>query len=278
MSSLSGLGHARSVCHTPRLENGPGKGAPVSDTISFTQQAGIATLSFEHPARRNALGAAELNAIEASLASLDEDTRVLLVTSSDDRTFCAGADLTQILDGSLSGDRFQAVTNQIAVLPIPTIAVLGGNVYGGGVELALSCDFRFAREGIALRIPAAAIGLCYPVEGMQRLTRRLGVTLAKRLLVAAETFSAEQMLALQLVDGVYPTDQLRAAANDYAAALLALAPMAVTNMLEIIRQLEVGELDFATASLLATQCAESEDVKEGISAQREKRAAVFKNR
>ena len=250
----------------------------MSDTISFTQQAGIATLSFEHPARRNALGAAELNAIEASLASLDEDTRVLLVTSSDDRTFCAGADLTQILDGSLSGDRFQAVTNQIAVLPIPTIAVLGGNVYGGGVELALSCDFRFAREGIALRIPAAAIGLCYPVEGMQRLTRRLGVTLAKRLLVAAETFSAEQMLALQLVDGVYPTDQLRAAANDYAAALLALAPMAVTNMFEIIRQLEVGELDFATASLLATQCAESEDVKEGISAQREKRAAVFKNR
>lgn len=249
----------------------------MSDTISFAQEAGIATLSFEHPERRNALGATELDAIENALSSIDGTTRVLMITASDDRTFCAGADLNQILEGVLDGDRFQSVTNQIAALPIPTIAVLSGNVYGGGVELAMSCDFRLAREGISFRIPAAAIGLCYPIAGIQRLTRRLGVTVAKRLLVAAETLSTEQLLALRLIDAVYSPDQLRGAATEYAASLLALAPMAVTNMLEVIRQLELGELDLDAANSLAKACSESQDVKEGISAQREKRVPVFKN-
>jgi len=250
----------------------------VSNTISFRQQAGIATLSFDNPARRNALGGEELDAIEGALETLDATTRVLLITSSDDRIFCAGADLTQILDGSLNGDRFQSVTNQIAELSVPTIAVLTGNVFGGGAELALSCDFRLGREGIAMRIPAAAIGLCYPVQGIERLTKRLGVPLAKRLLVAAETFSTDDMLALRLVDRIVPAAQLREEAEAYARALLALAPMAVTSMLTIIRQLEVGELDQKTAADLASACAASEDVQEGILAQREKRSPNFKNR
>ena len=248
------------------------------NTISFQQQEGIATLSFDNPARRNALGSEELDAIEGALKTLDATTRVLLITSSDDRIFCAGADLTQILDGSLNGDRFQSMTNQIAELSIPTIAVLTGNVFGGGAELALSCDFRLGREGIAMRIPAAAIGLCYPVQGIERLTKRLGVPLAKRLLVAAETFSADDMLTLRLVDRIVPAAQLREEAEAYARALLALAPMAVTSMLTIIRQLEVGELDQKTAADLASACAASEDVQEGILAQREKRSANFKNR
>jgi len=250
----------------------------VPNTISFRQQEGIATLSFDNPARRNALGGEELDAIEGALETLDATTRVLLITSSDDRIFCAGADLTQILDGSLNGDRFQSVTNQIAELSVPTIAVLTGNVFGGGAELALSCDFRLGREGIAMRIPAAAIGLCYPVQGIERLTKRLGVPLAKRLLVAAETFSTDDMLALRLVDRIVPAAQLREEAEAYARALLALAPMAVTSMLTIIRQLEVGELDQKTAADLASACAASEDVQEGILAQREKRSPNFKNR
>lgn len=250
----------------------------MTDTISFIQEQGVATLCFDNPARRNALGAAELDAIEAALASLSDATRVLIITSSDERIFCAGADLSQILDGSLSGDRFQTVTNQIAALSIPTVAVLTGNVFGGGAELALSCDFRLAREGISLRIPAAAIGLCYPVEGIERLTRRLGPALARRVLVAAETFSADQLLALHLVDAVHPADTLQQAARSYAESLLTLAPMAVANMLEIIRQLERGDLDREQANQLAKACSDSEDVQEGITAQREKRPAVFRNR
>ena len=250
----------------------------MSSTISFTEEQGVATLTFDNPARRNALGTAELDAIEGALGGLSAETRVLVITSSDERIFCAGADLSQIREGTLSGDRFQSVTNQIAALPIPTVAVLTGNVFGGGAELALSCDFRLAREGIVLRIPAAAIGLCYPVEGIERLTRRLGPSLARRVLVAAETFTAEQMLSLRMIDSVHSSAALPDAAQEYAESLLALAPMAVTSMLEIIRQLEVGQLDRRHAESLAAACSDSEDVQEGIAAQREKRSPRFQNR
>ena len=249
----------------------------MSSTISFTEEQGVATLTFDNPARRNALGTAELDAIEGALGGLSAETRVLVITSSDERIFCAGADLSQIREGTLSGDRFQSVTNQIAALPIPTIAVLTGNVFGGGAELALSCDFRLAREGIVLRIPAAAIGLCYPVEGIERLTRRLGPSLARRVLVAAETFTAEQMLSLRMIDAVHSSAALPDATQEYAESLLALAPMAVTSMLEIIRQLEVGQLDRRHAESLAAACSDSEDVQEGIAAQREKRSPRFQN-
>ena len=97
------------------------------------------------------------------------------------------------------------------------------------------------------------------------------------MLVAAETFTAEQMLSLRLVDAVHPAAALREAALDYAASLLALAPMAVTSMLEIIRELEAGALDRDHAGALAQACTDSEDVQEGITAQREKRAPVFRN-
>ena len=256
----------------------PRKGCSVSNTVSFTQEQGIATLIFDNPARRNALGTAELDAIEAALGALSAEARVLVITSSDERIFCAGADLSEIREGTLSGDRFQSVTNQIAALPVPTIAVLNGNVFGGGAELALSCDYRLAREGIILRIPAAAIGLCYPVEGIERLTRRLGPSLARRVLVAAETFTAEQMLSLRMIDAIHSAAALPDAAQEFAASLLALAPMAVTNMLEIIRQLEAGELNRSHAESLARACSDSEDVKEGIAAQREKRSPRFQNR
>lgn len=250
----------------------------MSNTVSFTQEQGIATLIFDNPARRNALGTAELDAIEAALGALSAEARVLVITSSDERIFCAGADLSEIREGTLSGDRFQSVTNQIAALPVPTIAVLNGNVFGGGAELALSCDYRLAREGIILRIPAAAIGLCYPVEGVERLTRRLGPSLARRVLVAAETFTAEQMLSLRMIDAIHSGAALPDAAQEFAESLLALAPMAVTNMLEIIRQLEAGELNRSHAESLARACSDSEDVKEGIAAQREKRSPRFQNR
>jgi enoyl-CoA hydratase/carnithine racemase len=129
-----------------------------------------------------------------------------------------------------------------------------------------------------LRIPAAAIGLCYPVEGIERLTRRLGPNLCKRLLVAAETFSSEQLLAHQLLDSVHSADEVRAAAQAYAETLLKLAPLSVSTMLDLIRQIEVGTYARADAEVRAKHCADSEDLQEGIRAQREKRTPLFHGR
>ncbi|HBM83096.1 MAG TPA: 3-hydroxybutyryl-CoA dehydratase, partial [Halieaceae bacterium] len=116
----------------------------MTDTIRFECTGHIARLTLNNPAQHNALGQEQLSAIQASLATLrdDEQARVLIITGEGDKTFCAGASLQQLGSGNLSGDAFQETTDLIAELPIPTICAISGNVYGGGVELALSCDFR----------------------------------------------------------------------------------------------------------------------------------------
>ena len=247
----------------------------MSSTVLFEQQSGIARLSFNRAEKHNALGHEELTGIEDALESIDATTRVLVVTSESGRTFCAGADLGQINAGLLSGERFQAATNRIAALPIPTICVINGNIFGGGVELAVSCDFRIAAEDIMMRVPAAAIGLCYPIDGIERLVNRLGVSLAKRILVAAEEFSAAEMKSLGIVNWTSPASELTSAAMQYAEQLAAGAPLAVQSMLRIIGDVEQGTLNRREADELVALCAGSKDLKEGLVAQRERRKPTF---
>ena len=247
----------------------------MSSTVLFEQQNGIARLSFNRAEKHNALGHEELSGIENALESIDETTRVLVVTSESGRTFCAGADLGQINEGLLSGERFQAATNRIAKLPIPTLCVINGNIFGGGVELAVSCDFRVAAEDIMMRVPAAAIGLCYPIDGIERLVNRLGVSLAKRILVAAEEFSAAEMKALGIVNWTSPASELTVVAMEYAQQLASGAPLAVRSMLRIIGEAESGSIDRRGADELVALCAGSKDLKEGLVAQRERRKPIF---
>jgi enoyl-CoA hydratase/carnithine racemase len=248
----------------------------VTETILFTQEEGIGRLVFNNVSRHNALGQKELTAIEASLTQLNSDTLVLLIHAQGDRTFCAGADLSQIQSGELSGDRFQSVTNQIAALPIPTIALINGNVFGGGVELALSCDFRIGVADTVMRVPAAAFGLCYPPDGIRRIVARLGVPVAKRILVAADELTADEMLRLGVVDKLVSAPGAMNAAMRLANQIAALAPLAVSSMLEIIGQVETGELDAKRAEELSALCSGSEDLREGLAARQERRHPNFK--
>ena len=159
-------------------------------------------LVLNNPQRHNTLGQEQLEGIHTHLAEIasDEQVRVLVVTGAGEKTFCAGASLQQLGAGQLSGDSFQAMTVELANLAIPTICALNGNVFGGGVELALSCDFRIGIEGSRMRIPAAAIGLCYPLSGIKLFVERMGVNLAKRMLVGSEEFDAEAMLEVGFLD------------------------------------------------------------------------------
>ncbi len=248
----------------------------MTSTILFEQEAGIATLRFNRPDRRNALGREELSGIQLALGALKPETRVLVITSASGSTFCAGADLQQIRAGELDGDQFQQVTNELADLSIPTLCVINGNVFGGGCELAMSCDFRLASQDIKMRVPASAIGLCYPIEGIERFVSRLGVSVAKRILVAAEEFSAEQMLEFGIVSRLISSDSLIKESNFTAKMLAQRAPLAVAAMLKVIRQAERGSINYQEARDLAAICSDSDDLKEGLLAQKERRPAVFK--
>jgi enoyl-CoA hydratase/carnithine racemase len=249
----------------------------MTDTIQYSCAGHVGRLVLNNPERHNSLGMEELEAIQSHLARIGEDDqlRVLIVTGTGPKTFCAGASLSQLGSGQIDGDSFQATTDQLAALAIPTICALNGNVFGGGVELALSCDFRIGIEGTRLRVPAAAIGLCYPVGGINRFVERLGVNLAKRILVASEEFSADEMLEIGFLDHLVLPRQLDGRVDEMAGHIAGLAPLAVRAMKSILQQAATGSIDFDEAAALSRQCRDSTDLVEGFAAQREKRTPRF---
>jgi len=249
----------------------------MTDTVLFARNGHVARLVLNNPARHNSLGEAELSALQSRIdeVAADPDIRVLVVTGRGDKTFCAGAALNQLGSGQISGDLFQATTDKLAHLPVPTICALNGNVFGGGVELALSCDFRIGIEGTRLQVPAARIGLCYPLSGINRFVERLGVNLAKRILVAAEEFDAEAMLKIGFLDHLVPRAELETRTHELAESIAALAPLAVRAMKQILAQAAAGSIDMEIAQELSRRCATSDDLQEGFAAQREKRPPRF---
>lgn len=252
----------------------------MESTIQYSRAGHIGRMVLNNPQRHNSLGREELEAIQACLKDVaaDAQVRVLIVTGAGEKTFCAGASLSELGAGEISGDCFQATTNQLASLAIPTVCALNGSVFGGGVELALSCDFRIGIEGTRLRVPAAAIGLCYPLQGISRFVERLGVNLAKRILVASEEFDAEAMLEIGFLDHLVLPSQLSDSTEKLAQHIAGLAPLAVRAMKGILQQAASGPIDKEWAEELSRQCLESDDLQEGFAAKREKRAPRFKGK
>lgn len=247
------------------------------DSIRFTIEGPVAELTLCAPERRNAIGSREIAAVKAALASVTESCR-LFVIRSEGPVFCAGANLKEITDGTMNGDDFQSMTNAIADLPIPTLAIVEGNVFGGGAELLFSCDFRMVVEGKKLMIPAAAVGLCYPIEGIERMTQRLGSTLVRRLLLTTEPVSFETLSRHGAVDWLVPSDSVGTQSAAIIEKLSRLAPMSIAAMLRIIKMVETNTFDKTLAQSLADECSHSEDLQEGLRAQREKRAPKFQRR
>ena len=247
------------------------------DSIRFSIEGPVAELTLSAPERRNAIGSREIAAVKAALASITESCR-LFVIRSEGPVFCAGANLKEITDGTMNGDDFQSMTNAIAELPIPTLAIVEADVFGGGAELLFSCDFRMAVEGKKLMIPAAAVGLCYPVEGIERMTQRLGSTLVRRLLLTTEPVSFETLSQHGAIDWIMDEGSIAARSAALIQKLARLAPMSLAAMLRIIKMVETNTFDKDAAQTLADECSASEDLQEGLRAQREKRAPVFNRR
>ncbi len=247
-------------------------------TIELAIDGPIATINLCNPAKHNSLTADAVSLFIQHLDTLRADpaVRVLIVTNREGKTFCAGASLQQLLDGSMSGELFSTLTNSLANLPIPTIAMLNGNAYGGGAELALCCDFRFGTPGMRLFVPPARIGLCYPMDGITRLVRNLGNTFAKRLLIAGEEFNGQQLYELGYLTHLLPPEELEGAAADFAQTIAGLAPLAVQAMKQLCDQITHHQLDPDAAAELIANCNASQDLQEGLQAVNEKRTPAFR--
>lgn len=252
----------------------------MTHTIEYELSDSIGTLRLNQPEKHNALGATELAEIAKALDAIEGDrqVRVLVVTGAGEKTFCAGASLPDLDAGRITPEQFQSTMHRLASLAIPTIARVNGNVFGGGTELALSCDFRIGVAGTRLRVPAAAIGLCYPPAGISRFVEKLGANAARRMLVASETLDAEELFRLGFYDYLVDRNNLDERLEELTLHIAGLAPLATRAMKELIQQAEQGGIDLTRAVELARMCDESGDLQEGFAAQKEKRLPRFEGR
>lgn len=252
----------------------------MTDTILYQHSGHVGRIVLNNPRRHNALGEEQLQTLQALLTQIAADSRVrvLILTGNGGKTFCAGASLRELNSRLGRDESFQKMAANFAELSIPTICALNGSVFGGGVELAASCDFRIGVTGSRMRVPAAELGLCYPLSGINRFMLCVGVGAAKRMLIAAEEFDADAMLRIGFLDHLVAPPDLDKFVQDYAQRVAGLAPLAVRSMKRLLRQASSGTVDPSLALELSTLCLKSNDLQEGFAAKLQKRSPVFEGR
>ena len=248
------------------------------DTIVYELDGPIAIIKLNAPERHNALSNDDLALLENIIEKLgnEELLRVLIVTGSGEKTFCAGASLEQIEQSLIDGHRYQKVMDKLQEFPRPTVCSLNGSVYGGGVELALACDFRIGVEGTRLFVPPVRLGICYPYVGLQRFVSRLGLSAAKRLLMANEIFEANQKNEIGFYDYIIPREKLDSFTQEFAKKLASFAPLSLQGMKMTLNEIAQGQGDPNAARRREHTCLMSADFQEGLAANKDKREPRFK--
>jgi enoyl-CoA hydratase/carnithine racemase len=191
-------------------------------------------ITLNRPDARNALSR-ELNLRLHDLTSeLDErdETRVIVVTGAGDKAFCAGADLKERkgVTADQTGVYLQAIAgaiNGFADLRKPTVCAMNGSAYGGGLELAIACDFRILVEGAELGLTEVKLGIIPGGGGTQRLPRLIGEARAKELIMLGRRIGAARALEIGLVHQVVPRAGLAAAVDALLAEIGSCAPLSV---------------------------------------------------
>lgn len=246
----------------------------------------IATVTLNNPPA-NVLSAAVIGEMDELCARLETDTgvRVVILTGAG-RFFCTGADINELAllttaqAGSDFSARGQALFNRIERCDKPVIAAINGACLGGGLELAMACHIRVAAAGVGLGLPEVQLGLLPGFGGTQRLPRIVGPSKAAELILTGATITAEEALAIKLVNRVVPPADLLREASVVAGTIISKGPLAIQSALRAIRT----GLDSTMAEGLAREAelfgelCESPDKKEGTTAFLEKRPPKFTDR
>lgn len=256
-------------------------------TLTLENKNSIWTMTVNRPESLNALNLQVLNEMGEALRFISEmkheDARALIVTGAGTKAFVAGADIKEM--SALSSDeatqfsrKGQSVFHELELLKIPVIAAVNGFALGGGLELALSCDFIYASENAKMGLPEASLGLIPGFGGTVRLARAIGLRKARELIFTGDMINAQEALQMGLVNKVVPQAELLATVNARMETILSRGPIAVgqaKNSIQSTWDLQIDEAMAYEAQHFG-QLFETEDTQEGMKAFIEKRKAVFK--
>jgi enoyl-CoA hydratase len=251
--------------------------------IVVTVKDRIATITINRADKLNALNFEMIPALEraAHIIDADDHVRVAIITGAGEKSFCAGGDITSW--SGLTPEQFamqwirqgHRAFDALARLRQPLIAALNGHTLGGGLEVAVTADLRIAEDHVKLGFPETGLGILPGWSGTQRATRRFGARLVRRMSVFGEIFTAEQGLALGLVDRVVPKGQSLSVANEVAHAVMQRGTLATQAAKMLINAAEGEESERAMEALSCLAVAGSAELKEGVSAFKEKRKPKF---
>jgi enoyl-CoA hydratase len=217
--------------------------------------------------------------------SRDVDTRVVVLTGAGDRAFIAGADIKymsglDVEDAKAWGDLGHEAGRLLETMRQPTIAAINGFALGGGCELALACDLRYASSTAKLGQPEINLGIIPGWGGTQRLARTTSLGYAKELILTGRTVDADEALQRGLVNGVFEPDRLLPEVLKIAGRLAAKSPLALEAAKEAVNRVLAGEhaANLASEADRFGELFSSEDAKEGLTAFAEKREPRFTGR
>jgi len=253
--------------------------------IELTRTGEFALLTLNRPDALNALSFALIADLGSALdEAARSDARALLVTGAGTRAFCAGADIKELTGRSLVAQKRdaeigQAVFARLDRLPIPSVAIVNGYAFGGGLELALACTFRIATRNAKMGLPEIKLGLIPGYGGTQRLPRAVGMPRALEMIMTGRTVDAEEAVRIGLVNRLVDGDPVQAGIayarefSGHSLPVLGLAREAVMRALDtpVSEGLKI-EADLSTLAF------RTEDATEGMSAFIEKRKPSFKDR
>jgi len=255
------------------------------NTLTYEEAEGIATITITRPKSLNAVNTEVLDDLSGLLENIakDEAIHVLIFTGAGEKAFIAGADISELaeftpLQAKHFSEKGHWVMNRIQDLAIPVIAAVNGFAMGGGLELALACDFIYASENAKFGQPEINLGIIPGFGGTQRLSRIVGKNISKEMIFTGKTLSAEEGEKLGFVNKVIPAESLMEETRKTAKTMAAKGKASLNAAKQAINR--GMDVDLGTGCRIEIDafslCLASVDAREGTSAFLEKRKPDFK--
>jgi enoyl-CoA hydratase len=243
----------------------------------LTLSGPVATIEFSRPEMANRLSPGDLDAINTHIAAVNEQTDILVLQiAAQGKYFCSGYDITSLGRADAPSSLYfgQTVDRLEQARPI-TIAKIQGGVYGGGTDLALACDFRIGSQETNMFMPATRLGLHFYPGGLRRYITRLGLNQAKRLFLTAEKIDASEMLRIGFLTDLVSASELDAKTNALIETLTQMAPIPLLGVKQHLNQIANSHYDEKAIDALVRLSEQSQDLREGALAFKEKRTPRF---